>query len=154
MQWPTPSATNRGRAASERMPLPSTVPYALVVDDDAIILMDAASILEEAGFRTLTAMNARDALASLETHADSVTVLFTDVEMPGDMDGFGLARETSKRWPDVVILVASGNRQPVAKDMPEGSTFLGKPFSAELVRARLQEMLPDGVKPEPLRRAS
>ena len=65
----------------------STSPYALVVDDDAIILTDAAAILEDAGFRTLTAMNGADALSLLEKHADSVTVLFTDVEMPGHIDG-------------------------------------------------------------------
>lgn len=132
---------------------PSTVPYALVVDDDVLILTDAAQIIEDAGFRTLTATNATEALDLLETHAHAVTLVFTDVEMPGAMDGFELARETARRWPKICILVASGRREPVG-DLPPLATFLRKPFSAEVVHAELQRLLPDGVKPEALKRAA
>ena len=132
---------------------PSTVPYGLVVDDDPIILIDAAQMLEDAGFRTLTAINAAEALHLLEEHHGAVTVLFTDVEIPGDLNGFGLARRVAERWPEIAIMIASGNRKPSSKDMPEGATFLDKPFSAAVVHGRLQEMLPEGAKPEPLRHA-
>ncbi len=132
---------------------PSTVPYALVVDDDALILADADQIIEDAGFRTLTAMNANDAIGLLEKHADAVTLVFTDVEMPGTMDGFDLARETARRWPDICILVASGRRAPVG-DLPPMTTFLRKPFTAEFVHAQLKELLPDGAKPEALKQAA
>ena len=132
---------------------PSTVPYALVVDDDAVILTDAEQILEQAGFRTLTAMNADEALVLLERKADAVTVLFTDVEMPGARNGFDLARETAQRWPQIGILIASGRVEPAPGDVPEGAHFIRKPFSVELVHGRLQELLPEGRKPPALKRA-
>ena len=131
----------------------SNLPYALVVDDDALILADAAQILEDAGFRPLVAMQADDAIQLLKKHADGVAVLFTDVQMSGEMDGFALARETARRWPGIAILVASGGTDMADGDLPGGATFLRKPFSAEVVHTRLQEMLSDRNKPEPLKRA-
>ena len=127
-------------------------PYALVVDDDHSILMHALDILEEAGFRTLMALNAEEAIRALEQHADEITLLFTDVEMPGAMNGFELARTVAARWPGIGVLVASGNSQPKDGDLPDGAIFVGKPFSAEVVHGRLHELLPDGKKPEMLRR--
>ena len=134
------------------MSLASTIPYALVVDDDAIILTDAAQILEEAGFCALTACDAEEAMGLLARYEDAISVLFTDVEMPGVMDGFGLARETAKRWPSTGILVASGRAALNDGDLPDGATFIRKPFDAQVVRDRLHEILPDGRKPEPLKR--
>lgn len=104
-------------------------PFALVVDDDVLIRMDAADILERAGFRPLEACAAAEALQMLETHAGRVQLLFTDVEMLGSRDGFALASETAQRWPHVKILVASGNIEPQPDDMPEHAVFIGKPFS-------------------------
>ena len=127
-------------------------PYALVVDDDHIILTHAIDILEEAGFRTLMALNAEEALSALEFHGDEVTLLFTDVEMPGAMNGFELARRVAARWPEIGVLVASGNCQPNDGDLPEGAIFVGKPFSAEIVHGRVHELLPDGKKPNLLLR--
>lgn len=123
---------------------------ALVVDDDHRVLTLALEILEEAGFQTLMALNAEEAIAALEQHAENVTLLFTDVEMPGAMDGFGLAREVAVRWPDIGILVASGNRPPHDGDMPDGAVFVGKPFSAEVVHGHVHELLPTGKKPNSL----
>jgi DNA-binding NtrC family response regulator len=130
----------------------SAAPYALVVDDDDSILAHAVDILEEAGFRTLMALHAEEAINALEVHGDEVTLLFTDVEMPGAMSGFELAREVAARWPEIGVLVASGNCQPSDGDMPEGAIFVGKPFSAEVVRGRVHELLPDDKKPELLLR--
>ncbi|GAN51989.1 response regulator receiver protein [Methylobacterium sp. ME121] len=126
-------------------------PYALVVDDDVLVRMTALDILEDAGFRTFEAENAEEALAVLHGHHVSIVVLFTDVNMPGAMDGFGLARETAQHWPHVSILVASGRHKPGPGEMPEGAHFVGKPFNAEVVRDRLKQMLPDGQKPDPLK---
>jgi CheY-like chemotaxis protein len=127
-----------------------SAPYALVVDDDALILMDASDILQDAGFQPLEAMNVADAIEQLEGHHDEITLLFTDVQMPGGRDGFDLAREAAQRWPDVKILVASGNIQPKAGELPDGAIFIEKPFSAEIIHQRLLELLPEGEKPEPL----
>lgn len=129
-----------------------TAPYALVVDDDALILMDAADIIEEAGFRPLEASDVDSAIVVLKTSADDIQLLFTDVQMPGNRDGFALARECAERWPHIKILVASGQAKPGRDDLPEGAVFISKPFSADVVHTRLVELLPDGQKPEPLKR--
>lgn len=129
----------------------SLSPYALAVDDDPLILMDALAIMEQAGFRTLDAREADEAVRLLDQHGRSIALLFTDVEMPSEMDGFGLARHTAMHWPDIAIVVASGERRPSPTDMPKGARFIAKPFSAAMVHGHLQELLPDGKKPEPLR---
>jgi CheY-like chemotaxis protein len=131
-----------------------TAPYALVVDDEPLILMDACDILSDAGFRPLEAGDVDEAIGILEEHADKVTLLFTDVQMPGGRDGFDLAREAARRWPEIRTLVASGAATPNDGDLPEGAVFISKPFSASVVHDRLQELLPDGEKPEPLKRAA
>lgn len=128
-----------------------TAPAALVVDDDALIRMDACAILEDAGFTTLDARDADAALRIMEDSHDTVQLLFTDVQMPGSCDGFALAREVARRWPHVGILVASGQMTPSPGAMPDGAHFIGKPFSAEVVHDRVRELLPNGRKPEPLR---
>lgn len=76
----------------------STIPYALVVDDDPLILMDACDILEAAGFRVREAGTGDDAKLVLDTHGESIILLFSDVEMPGDTDGFALARMSTPNF--------------------------------------------------------
>lgn len=132
---------------------PSTIPFALVVDDDPIILMDASGILEDAGFRTHEADNGDAAIVMLPEYAHTITLLFSDVEMPGDTDGFALARHVAELYPWIEIVIASGRVKPDDGDMPEKATFLGKPFSAPMVHQHLRNTLPDGKKPEPLRNA-
>lgn len=126
-------------------------PLALVVDDDPMILMAAVEIVAEAGFNPLEAMTVEAAIAVLEQHSAEVRVLFTDVQMPGDRDGFSLARETASRWPHIQIVVASGLMKPGPGDLPEGATFISKPFSAEIVHERLREVLPEQEQPDPLK---
>lgn len=72
-----------------------TAPYALVVDDDSQVRMDAVYILEDAGFRTLEAFDVDSAIRTLEQSGDDIQLLFTDVQMPGSRNGFALARECS-----------------------------------------------------------
>ncbi|MCJ2006063.1 response regulator [Methylobacterium sp. J-092] len=129
----------------------ASAPYALAVDDDGLIRMDVLDILEEAGFRTLEAADGDRAITILEEHHASIALLFTDVQMPGSRDGFALAREVSRRWPDITIVVASGQVSPQPGELPDGVRFLNKPFSAEMVHDHLREILPDGRKPEPLK---
>ena len=126
-------------------------PHALVVDDDFLILLDATSILEDAGFKVLQAMNVAQALEVLATHHQAVQLLFTDVHMPGSADGFELARKTAESWPHIAVVIASGNAKPGPGDMPERATFIGKPFSAEIVRHHVRKTLPDDKHPESLR---
>lgn len=111
----------------------SSKPLAIVVDGDVFIRMDAIGILEDAGFETLEAVNGDQAIVVLERAAGAVELLFTDVQMPGSRDGFALAREVARRWPRIGIMVASGHVKPGLDELPEGATFVGKPFSAQLV---------------------
>lgn len=128
-----------------------TAPYALVVDDDGLIRMDAMDILADAGFRTFEACDGDKAMALLAQKHALIVLLFTDVQMPGSRNGFAVARETAQQWPHIAIVVASGQMQPGPGDMPEGARFIGKPFTAEMVHDHLKDILPDGQKPEPLR---
>lgn len=131
----------------------STDPYALIVDDDPIILMDLDDILSDAGFRCVEAPHGDAAMALLPDRAENVTLLFSDVEMPGGTDGFALARHVSSTYPWIEIVIASGRIRPEPGDMPKNATFLGKPFSARMVHDHLRAILPDGKKPEPLKKA-
>lgn len=132
----------------------STIPFALAVDEDPLILCDIQNILEDAGFRCYEADDGDVAVVLLGKHADSVTLLFSDVEMPGSIDGFELARHVAEHWPWIEIVIASGNIRPNPGDMPEKATFIAKPFPAQMVRDHLRRNLPDDKKPEPLRQAA
>ncbi len=131
----------------------STVPYALIVDDDALVRIDATHILEEAGFRCFDVETADEALPLLQAKGEQIILLFTDVQMPGEMDGFDLARWTADHWPEIEIVVASGGVRPGPDDLPERATFISKPFDADIVHNHLAKTLPDGKKPEPLKKA-
>lgn len=129
----------------------STTPYALVVDDDPIILMDLAGILSDAGFRCVEADHGDAAKAMLPEHAESITLLFSDVEMPGGTNGFDLAHHVAATYPWIEIVIASGRITPEPGELPDHATFISKPFSTRMVHDHLRERLPDGKKPEPLK---
>lgn len=132
----------------------STTPFALAVDDDPIILMDVCDILGDAGFRCHSADDGDAAKTMLAKHADAITLLFSDVDMPGATNGFQLARHVADHWPWIEIVISSGRVKPAEGDMPPGATFIGKPFSAQLVHDHLRQKLPDGKQPTPLRNIS
>ena len=71
--------------------------------------------------------------------------------MSGTLDVFQLAHHVTRRWSDIGVLVASGRRKPLEGELPEQANFIYKPFSPDVVRDRLNALLPDGEKPEPLR---
>ncbi len=99
----------------------------MVVEDDTFIRYDLMETLTTAGFKTLEADNAAHAIEMLETHSD-ISVLFTDIQMPGDMDGLALSQAVRKRWPPTIIVVSSGRYRPGAEEMPKDAVFLGKPY--------------------------
>jgi two-component system, response regulator PdtaR len=119
----------------------------LLVEDEALVRMVGADILEEAGFRVIEAVNANEALAMLEARTD-VQALVTDVEMPGGLDGFTLARLVHKAWPHIRIVVASGRASPAEGVMPPRAFFLPKPYKPDaLVRAVQSRLAP---RPQPI----
>jgi len=99
----------------------------LLVDDDPIVLMDMAQSLTEAGFVVFEARNADEALRVLSTEPD-VLMTITDVDMrDGSLDGFQLAQVIAMRWPEIGLLIISGQSRPRVSDLPEGARFLTKP---------------------------
>lgn len=131
----------------------STMPYALAVDDDPMILLDVTGILEDAGFRTYEAYDGDAAVLMLPEYAHAITLLFSDVDMPGTVDGFALARHVAEHYPWIEIVIASGRVSPGPGDMPDKATFLSKPFTAVMIHKHLRETLPDGKQPAPLKTA-
>jgi CheY-like chemotaxis protein len=134
------------------MPL-STVPYAIVVEDDPIIMMETAYILEDAGFRVHESFDGDEAIVHLAEHRESTVLLFSDVDMPGTMNGFALARHVARHWPRIEIVIASGHVSPEDGDMPEKATFLTKPFNQRMIYDHLNQILPNDKKPHPLKKA-
>jgi two-component system, response regulator PdtaR len=111
-----------------------SLPLVLVVEDEPLLLMHAVSLLEEAGFDTLEARSADEAIALLETRND-IRIVFTDINLPGSMDGLRLAHAIRHRWPPVELLLTSGHTRVGDEDMPDRGVFLGKPYDGgELVR--------------------
>ncbi|WP_081496719.1 response regulator [Novosphingobium sp. AP12] len=100
--------------------------------------MNACEILEEAGFRFYEAADGDAAMQLLDQHADNVILLFTDVEMPGSLNGFELARAVDAHWPEIGIVVASGRLAPEPGDMPDRATSISKPFSKDVVHDHLR----------------
>lgn len=104
-------------------------PIIVLVEDEPLIRMIAAEFLCDAGYQVIEAAHAAEAIAVLERQADSIRVLFTDVHMPGEMDGLALAHHARSHWPWIKVLVASGRARPAITELPEGSLFLEKPYS-------------------------
>ncbi len=122
-------------------------PFAVVVEDEMLIRFDAAGILAEAGFRTLDAQTADEAIPLIVENETEVGLLFTDVDMPGSMNGFALARHVAEMWPGIGILVVSGRVEPGPGELPEGAVFISKPFSPQTIHDRINALLPRGQRP-------
>jgi CheY-like chemotaxis protein len=111
----------------------------LVVEDEPLLRMLAIDIVEDAGFETLDAGNADDAIVLLET-LDDIRILLTDIDMPGSMDGLKLAAAVRDRWPPIEIIIVSGMRKPSLDEMPRGSAFFQKPFNSTAMTDQLRRM--------------
>ena len=111
----------------------------LVVEDDPLLLLDAVDMLEDEGFRVYPARNAATAIRLLERH-DHIRILFTDVDMPGSMDGLKLAHAVKDRWPPVRIVVTSGLPHVTQTDVPSEGLFFSKPYPPASVVAALSRI--------------
>jgi CheY-like chemotaxis protein len=114
----------------------------LVVEDEPMVRFDAIQSLEEAGFEVVDAYDADHALVSLEKRPD-VRAVFTDVHMPGRLNGVELARLVHQRRPDVQVLVTSGVMRLSSDDLPEGGHFVPKPYDASQVAALIRNLVED-----------
>jgi CheY-like chemotaxis protein len=118
-------------------------PVVLIVEDEFLLRMDAVDMIAEAGFEVLEAGNADQAIDILESRRD-ITVVFTDIQMPGSMDGLKLARAVRGRWPPIKIVATSGHLHLGKTDLPEGGRFLPKPYSSVQVTGVLRELISGG----------
>ncbi len=121
-----------GRVESKR-------PVVLIVEDEFLLRMDAADIIAAAGFEVVEAETADRAIEVLESRRD-IAVVFTDIQMPGSMDGLKLAQAIRGRWPPVKIIATSGRIDVKAADLPEGGRFLPKPYGPVQIAGVLREL--------------
>src|SRR5258708_19567932 len=115
----------------------------LVVEDEMLLRMRAVDMVEDAGFTAVEAINADEALAILESRSD-IELLFTDIQMPGSMDGLKLAHAVHERWPSIKIILVSGKLTPTDAEKPAQSRFFGKPLEVKQMIAEMHEMIGQG----------
>jgi CheY-like chemotaxis protein len=119
--------------------MPHLGPVILIVEDESLLRLDSAETIEHAGFEVIQAANADEAIAVLNARLD-IHVVFTDIQMPGSMDGLKLAHFVRNRWPPIKIVATSGRVVAGADDLPAGSVFFPKPYRGAEVVATLREL--------------
>jgi two-component system, response regulator PdtaR len=128
-------------------PTVSEAPIILLVEDEPLIRLVASDTLADAGYRTIEACSADEALTLLEAKPETVAVV-TDVKMPGSLDGFSLARLVGNRWPNVGIVITSAHALPGDGDLPEHAEFLAKPYQPSLLIEAVRKVTSRGeVRP-------
>jgi CheY-like chemotaxis protein len=114
----------------------------LIVEDDLLVRMAGVDVLEAAGFRVIDATSADEAIAILES-VDEVELLFTDVDMPGSMNGLELAALVHERWPNVRLLITSGHHEMTDAQLPDDGRFVPKPYSSITIVNQIADLLGD-----------
>ncbi|MEO6199200.1 MAG: HWE histidine kinase domain-containing protein [Sphingomicrobium sp.] len=125
------------------MKKPVSPPVVLVVEDEMVLRMRAVDIVEDAGFVPIEAVSADQAIQILESRED-ISLLFTDIQMPGSMDGLKLAHAAHTRWPHIKIILVSGQIAVTDADKPDDSKFFPKPLEIEQMIRELQDMVGKG----------
>jgi two-component system, response regulator PdtaR len=114
-------------------------PAVLIVEDESLVRLGAVRSIEEAGFEVIEAANADEAIRILENRSD-IRVVFTDIHMPGSMDGLKLAHAVRNRWPPIKIIVTSGHGRVSEQDLPEGGRFFAKPYEPTKITDTIREL--------------
>jgi two-component system, response regulator PdtaR len=112
---------------------------ALVVDDNDLLRLYAGGLLADHGFEVVEADSAEAALKVMRTH-NGVRLLFTDIQMPG-RNGFDLAREVHSRWPNVLLVITSGQMKPAPSDIPDDGRFVAKPYRAKDLLGEVDDLM-------------
>ena len=122
------------------MPDGKTMITVLMVEDEPLVRMHGIGILEDAGFEVLEAANADEALAILRQH-DHVRLLFSDIDMPGSMDGLELARLVHQRWPNIRLLLTSGHHNMQTAVLPDDGKFVRKPWTQNVLIEKVRDTM-------------
>ena len=112
----------------------------LVAEDEETVRLVIVDALEDAGFGVMQVEHAEAALGILHIHAARIHVLFTDIQMPGVMDGLGLAHHTEKNWPKIALLITSARPRPHPSSLPAKSRFVAKPYRHDHVIRHIREL--------------
>ena len=118
----------------------NAAPIVLVVEDDWLLRLVAVEVVEDAGFVAIEAANADEAILILERRAD-IAVIFSDVDMPGTMDGLKLAHAVRHRWPPIKIIIVSGKTHLNDADLPFDTQFFSKPYSVPHMISELRSLV-------------
>ncbi len=113
----------------------------LIVEDEPIVRMSACDMVEDAGYTAIEAADADEAIALLESR-DDIAVVFTDIEMPGSINGAALANQVHHRWPPIRVIVTSGNAVADELSLPPSATFIPKPYRGSQISAMMAR-IPD-----------
>lgn len=120
--------------------MPVSAKAVLVVEDEILIRMAIADEIADGGFAVYEAGDADEAIRQLEAHAD-IGLVFTDIDMPGSMDGLKLARAVRDRWPPVKIILTSGHVTIRREELPVDGQFVAKPYDSRRLVALFQGLL-------------
>lgn len=118
----------------------SAAPVVLVVEDEMLLRMRTVDMVEDAGFTSLEAVDADEAVSILESRSD-IAMLITDIQMPGSMDGVMLAHAVHQRWPPIRIILVSGHVPRSSIDIPADSRFFAKPLETEDIVAEMKNLI-------------
>ena len=116
----------------------SSRPHVLVVEDEFFSRLHAVNLVEAAGYKAIEASNADEAIAILESRKD-IRIVFTDIDMPGSMDGLKLARAVRDRWPPIELILTSGHFDVPDNKIPERGLFFSKPYRDQEIVSALQK---------------
>jgi DNA-binding NtrC family response regulator len=111
----------------------------LIVEDEALVRMHGVDLLQDAGFLVLEAADADEALTVLDERAE-VQLLFSDIDMPGSMNGLELAAVAYERWPHIHLLVTSGHHRLDNADVPGTGRFIRKPWTADTLLEQINAL--------------
>lgn len=125
----------------------------LVVEDESLVRVVVLEAIEAAGFKAYAAANADEAISVLERQSN-IGIVFTDINMPGSMDGIRLAHCVRDRWPPVRFIVTSALSKFRDAELPRGSMFVGKPYSVEQIVHKIEKMSGAVAELEPLNKAA
>ena len=109
----------------------------LVVEDEALLRMNAVDMVADAGFEAVEAADATEAVTILETRPD-IRIVFTDIDMPRGLDGMKLAALIRSRWPPIEIILASGYVDAPDVELPARGLFFAKPYDEREVIAAMR----------------
>lgn len=126
------------------------LPYGLipVVEDDPLILEFLCEILQDEGFTVEPQVSADAAAVYLEQHSDKVSLLLTDITMPGKLNGADLANQFGDRWPDKPIMIMSGFETPETSGVRHDVSFIKKPWAL----GQLLDCVEGALKKAPVQR--